>query len=97
MWARRALNRGKRRFPARAVGEEYAARCSQAEAEEAAAGGRGGFLPIFVCSLALPHAPCPLHIFEPRYRLMIRRALESGAGLDEGISSLCLPNSRLYG
>eukprot|EP00002_Diphylleia_rotans_P005115 TRINITY_DN1415_c0_g1_i2.p1 TRINITY_DN1415_c0_g1~~TRINITY_DN1415_c0_g1_i2.p1 ORF type:complete len:821 (-),score=155.97 TRINITY_DN1415_c0_g1_i2:424-2886(-) len=36
------------------------------------------FLPIFVCSLLLPSLECPLHIFEPRYRLMVRRAMESG-------------------
>ena len=36
-------------------------------------------MPIFVCTLALPFAPCPLHIFEPRYRLMLRRAIETGA------------------
>lgn len=34
-------------------------------------------VPIFVCNLALPRTSCPLHIFEPRYRLMIRRCLQS--------------------
>ena len=34
--------------------------------------------PIFVCTLSLPEMPTFLHIFEPRYRLMIRRAIESG-------------------
>lgn len=34
--------------------------------------------PLFVCTLAFPHMPTILHIFEPRYRLMIRRCLESG-------------------
>lgn len=34
--------------------------------------------PIFVCTLGFPHMPTILHIFEPRYRLMIRRCLESG-------------------
>ncbi|KAN0059659.1 hypothetical protein ACQY0O_008230 [Thecaphora frezii] len=34
--------------------------------------------PIFVCTLAFPQMPTILHIFEPRYRLMIRRCLESG-------------------
>ena len=33
-------------------------------------------LPLFVCTLAFPMMPTFLHIFEPRYRLMIRRALE---------------------
>jgi Lon protease-like protein len=33
-------------------------------------------IPIFVCTLSFPLTPTFLHIFEPRYRLMIRRALE---------------------
>ena len=36
-------------------------------------------IPVFVCALALPCVPCLLHIYEPRYKLMIRRAIESGA------------------
>uniref|UniRef100_A0A4W4GN37 Lon N-terminal domain-containing protein n=3 Tax=Electrophorus electricus TaxID=8005 RepID=A0A4W4GN37_ELEEL len=28
--------------------------------------------------MAFPTIPCPLHVFEPRYRLMIRRAIETG-------------------
>jgi Lon protease-like protein len=36
-------------------------------------------IPIFVCTMSFPSIPCPLHVFEPRYRLMIRRAMESGA------------------
>lgn len=35
-------------------------------------------VPLFVCTLAYPTMPTFLHIFEPRYRLMIRRAVESG-------------------
>ncbi|TRZ22229.1 hypothetical protein HGM15179_004799 [Zosterops borbonicus] len=35
-------------------------------------------IPIFVCTMAFPGIPCPLHVFEPRYRLMIRRCQESG-------------------
>jgi hypothetical protein len=34
--------------------------------------------PLFICTLSFPHTPTFLHIFEPRYRLMIRRAIESG-------------------
>lgn len=34
-------------------------------------------IPVFVCVLALPYLQCPLHVFEPRYRLMMRRAMES--------------------
>ncbi|TFY74458.1 hypothetical protein EWM64_g9554 [Hericium alpestre] len=33
--------------------------------------------PIFVCNLAFPGMPTFLHLFEPRYRLMLRRCLES--------------------
>lgn len=36
-------------------------------------------LPLFPCTLAYPQMPTFLHIFEPRYRLMIRRAIESGS------------------
>ncbi|OCT86291.1 LON peptidase N-terminal domain and RING finger protein 1 [Xenopus laevis] len=35
-------------------------------------------VPIFVCTMAFPGIPCPLHVFEPRYRLMMRRCLETG-------------------
>lgn len=33
-------------------------------------------MPIFVCTLAFPQTPTFLHVFEPRYRLMIRRAMD---------------------
>ena len=33
-------------------------------------------IPLFICTLAFPMMPTFLHIFEPRYRLMIRRALD---------------------
>lgn len=36
-------------------------------------------VPIFVCTLAVPKVPCPLHIYEPRYRLMLRRCVNSGS------------------
>ena len=35
--------------------------------------------PIFVCTLSFPSMPTFLHVFEPRYRLMMRRAVESGS------------------
>ncbi|RKP24259.1 PUA-like domain-containing protein [Syncephalis pseudoplumigaleata] len=34
---------------------------------------RGALVPIYVCSLVFPGMPCYLHVFEPRYRLLIRR------------------------
>jgi hypothetical protein len=33
-------------------------------------------VPLFVCTLAFPMMPTFLHVFEPRYRLMLRRAME---------------------
>ncbi|XP_011804081.1 PREDICTED: LON peptidase N-terminal domain and RING finger protein 3 isoform X2 [Colobus angolensis palliatus] len=35
-------------------------------------------VPIFVCTMAYPTVPCPLYVFEPCYRLMIRRCIETG-------------------
>lgn len=34
--------------------------------------------PLFICTLAFPGMPTILHVFEPRYRLMLRRCVESG-------------------
>lgn len=54
-----------------------AAREESALLEESAASDEKK-LPLFVCTLAYPSTPTFLHIFEPRYRLMIRRAIERG-------------------
>ena len=54
-----------------------AARADAAALEEAAMVGDKN-VPLFVCTLGFPTMPTFLHIFEPRYRLMIRRAIESG-------------------
>jgi Lon protease-like protein len=35
-------------------------------------------VPIFICTTAFPSVSCPLFVYEPRYRLMVRRAIESG-------------------
>eukprot|EP00439_Symbiodinium_sp_Y106_P080850 s317_g19.t1 len=64
-----------RHFPA-----EVAERALQIASAETA-GGEGGehpVVPIFICSMAMPSVACPLHIFEPRYRLMMRRCIDSG-------------------
>ncbi|XP_034085086.1 LON peptidase N-terminal domain and RING finger protein 3-like [Gymnodraco acuticeps] len=45
-------------------------------------------VPIFVCTMAFPTVPCPLHIFEPCYRLMIRRCIEAGTNC----FGMCLGN-----
>ena len=57
--------------------ELLAARAEAAAHEEVAIQGEKN-VPLFVCALAFPSMPTFLHIFEPRYRLMIRRAIESG-------------------
>ena len=54
-----------------------AARAEAAAQEEASMIGEKN-VPFFVCTLAYPSMPTFLHIFEPRYRLMTRRAVESG-------------------
>jgi len=36
-------------------------------------------VPIFACTMALPGIQCPLHVFEPKYRMMLRECLESGS------------------
>lgn len=46
--------------------------------------------PLFICTMSFPTMPTFLHIFEPRYRLMVRRAIESG---DRKFGML-LPNPR---
>jgi len=35
-------------------------------------------VPVLICTAAFPSVPCPLFVSDPRYRLMVRRALESG-------------------
>ena len=57
--------------------EHVAARAEAAAEEEGAATSEQN-MPLFVCTLAYPSMPTFLHVFEPRYRLMMRRAIESG-------------------
>lgn len=45
--------------------------------DEEGASGRRFDTPIFVCQLSFPGTPTLLHFFEPKYRLMLRRCLES--------------------
>lgn len=60
--------------------DEYAERLSEVRAPQSE------WVPIFVCSLSAPFLPTPLHIFEPRYRLMMRRCIESNQRF-----GMCLP------
>nr|XP_023670532.1 LON peptidase N-terminal domain and RING finger protein 1-like isoform X1 [Paramormyrops kingsleyae] len=59
--------------------EEYLERLRShsEEMEELSNSLRRG-VPMFICTMAYPTVPCPLHVFEPRYRLMVRRCLETG-------------------
>ena len=59
---------------------EARARAEHVSAQEADRSGDElhPVVPVFVCSLALPGVRCPLHVFEPRYRLMMRRCIDSG-------------------
>jgi len=50
-------------------------------------------IPIFCCSVALPGVKTGLHIFEPRYRLMMRRCIESG----NKKFGMCLSKQHEYG
>ncbi|KAJ5176083.1 uncharacterized protein N7482_001960 [Penicillium canariense] len=52
----------------------------EADAEDELGGDHETNLPLFVCTLSFPTMPTFLHIFEPRYRLMIRRVVDSGDG-----------------
>ena len=56
--------------------EALAARASAIETEEKEIMGELDTA-LFICTLSFPSMPTFLHIFEPRYRLMIRRAVES--------------------
>ncbi|KAH9877443.1 hypothetical protein IAQ61_002809 [Plenodomus lingam] len=51
------------------------ARAAALKAEEQA-GDDTYNVPLFICTLSLPSMPTFLHVFEPRYRLMMRRVIE---------------------
>ena len=85
--------------------DQVALRVEAAAQEEISTQGDQN-VPLFPCTLAYPEMPTFLHIFEPRYRLMIRRAIENGQrkfgmmmynrrGLPQG--SLGVTDFMLYG
>ncbi|KJX99341.1 ATP-dependent protease La domain-containing protein [Zymoseptoria brevis] len=55
--------------------DTIAARAEAMALEERGSDGRSN-VPLFVCTLGFPNQPTFLRIFEPRYRLMLRRAME---------------------
>ncbi|XP_012675221.2 LON peptidase N-terminal domain and RING finger protein 2 [Clupea harengus] len=62
----------------RYLGEELGERRKVHEEEMKELSNLNQEVPIFICTMAFPTIPCPLHVFEPRYRLMIRRSMETG-------------------
>ncbi|XP_068602354.1 LON peptidase N-terminal domain and RING finger protein 2 [Brachionichthys hirsutus] len=62
----------------RFLGDELAERKKIHEEEMKELSNLNQEVPIFVCTMAFPTIPCPLHVYEPRYRLMIRRSMETG-------------------
>lgn len=65
-------------FIASRLSEEHHGRAAEVAESEASEHHDGREIPLFICSVAMPGVECPLHVFEPRYRLMMRRCLESG-------------------
>ncbi|KAL8789211.1 MAG: hypothetical protein Q9195_006920 [Heterodermia aff. obscurata] len=72
-----ASNRTLSQLMVKLCPEHVASRLEAAAQEELAMQGNQN-VPLFVCTLAYPSMPTFLHIFEPRYRLMIRRAIDTG-------------------
>ena len=72
-----ASNRTLSRLLVKLCPEHVASRLEAAAQEELAMQGNQN-VPLFVCTLAYPSMPTFLHVFEPRYRLMIRRAIDTG-------------------
>lgn len=66
---------------------EYEERLQAAKEDEDEMKNR---LPIFVCTLAFPRVPCPLHVFEPRHRLLLRRVIRNR----DGIFGMNLPRTQ---
>ncbi|KAK7929644.1 hypothetical protein WMY93_006039 [Mugilogobius chulae] len=62
----------------RHLGDEYEERSKVHQEETNELSDLTKNVPIFVCTMAYPTVPCPLHVFEPRYRLMIRRCMDTG-------------------
>lgn len=62
----------------RYLGKELTERKKMHEEEMKELSNLNQEVPVFICTMAFPTIPCPLHVFEPRYRLMIRRSIETG-------------------
>ncbi|KAI9866964.1 MAG: hypothetical protein M1813_000362 [Trichoglossum hirsutum] len=76
-----SLERSNKRLTEILIGlcpDLLAARAEQVSKEDRCTVGELD-VPLFVCTLSYPAMPTFLHIFEARYRLMIRRVVESGS------------------
>ncbi|XP_031680146.1 LON peptidase N-terminal domain and RING finger protein 2 isoform X2 [Oncorhynchus kisutch] len=62
----------------RYLSEELAERSKVHQEEIAELSNLTQEVPIFICTMAFPTITCPLQVFEPCYRLMIRRSMETG-------------------
>ncbi|XP_042180926.1 LON peptidase N-terminal domain and RING finger protein 2 [Oncorhynchus tshawytscha] len=60
----------------RYLSEELAERSKVHQEEMAELSNLTQEVPIFICTMAFPTITCPLQVFEPCYRLMIRRSME---------------------
>jgi len=76
----------------RTVFPDAAAERATSETSERHSSSAGIDIPVFVCTLALPSVTCFLHIFEPRYRLMLRRCMAGDRRF-----GMVLPRSRVGG
>ena len=76
----------------RTVFAAAAAERAASETSERHSSSSGIDTPVFVCTLALPSVTCFLHIFEPRYRLMLRRCMAGDRRF-----GMVLPRSRVGG
>lgn len=74
----------------RTVFPEAVAERAASETSERHSSSSGTDTPIFVCTLTLPSVTCFLHIFEPRYRLMLRRCMAGDRRF-----GMVLPRSRV--
>lgn len=56
---------------------EYADRLISTRKELLELDNNNSEMPVFVCTNAFPGVACPLYVYEPRYRLLARRCLQS--------------------
>jgi len=73
-------------FPAAYAAREAEEREERARAAGGGPAGEGYALPLFVMSVLFPGATTSLNIFEPRYRLLVRRVMEGSRRFGMAVS-----------